>query len=474
MSRKWQVGIFGTFDVANYGDLLFPILAEAELTRRLGPITLHRFSYHGKAETEWPYAVTSVTQLPDIAAQLDGVLIGGGFIIRFDKVVATDYYPPDASIHHPTGYWLTPALIALQHGVPLIWNAPGMHCNDIPPWAAPLVKLTLDHSPHIRVRDALSQAVLARVSETASVQVLPDTAFGLPRLLDPQSPSAEFLALRASADLTKPYVVVHAMWGLDSFLAMWRTHAALFEDLQLLLLPIGPVLGDHPSVLGDDLERSRCLPYWPTPLLLAEVIAHAEGVIGHSYHLAISSLVFGVPIFCSADLGTGKYTALPSHGRIFQLRRDQAIDPQWFRAQLGKQPISAVTASAMEQVDAHWDRVAELVREGRRPTPPALNRYWQGLPGVLEDLYIESQRQAVERGVFEDLYVESQRQAVERGVFEDLYIESQRQAAERQAEHEHHQQALEKLYRSNSFKLTAPLRHARRTLQKWLGALRHD
>jgi lipopolysaccharide transport system ATP-binding protein len=84
--------------------------------------------------------------------------------------------------------------------------------------------------------------------------------------------------------------------------------------------------------------------------------------------------------------------------------------------------------------------VAELIREGPRPTQPALNRYWQALPGVLEDLH--------------------------------SHLESQ--AAERQHEREQHQQALETLYRSNSFKLTAPLRHLRRTLNKWLGALRHD
>ena len=147
-----------------------------------------------------------------------------------------------------------------------------------------------------------------------------------------------------------------------------------------------------------------------------------------------------MPIFCSADLGTGKYTALPSHGRIFQLHRDQPIDPQWFRAQLGKQPVSQVTAHAMVQIDAHWDRVAALIREGRRPTQPALNRYWQALPGVLEDLHSQLQ-----------------------GLAED-----------RQREREQHQQALEMLYRSNSFKLTAPLRRLRRTLKKWLGALRHD
>src|SRR4051794_35856228 len=139
--REWQIGLFGTFDVENYGDLLFPLIAEAELTERLGAVNLHRFSYHAKAPPDWPYVVTSVTELPRLADGLDGVLIGGGFIIRFDKEVAPAYGPPISSIHHPTGYWLTPALIALQHGIPLIWNAPGMHCNDIPVWADPLMEL---------------------------------------------------------------------------------------------------------------------------------------------------------------------------------------------------------------------------------------------------------------------------------------------------------------------------------------------
>jgi hypothetical protein len=46
--RHWQIGVCGTFDVANYGDLLFPVIAESELTERLGPLTLHRFSYGAK------------------------------------------------------------------------------------------------------------------------------------------------------------------------------------------------------------------------------------------------------------------------------------------------------------------------------------------------------------------------------------------------------------------------------------------
>ncbi|MEA2489203.1 MAG: lipopolysaccharide transport system ATP-binding protein, partial [Acidobacteriota bacterium] len=85
--REWQIGIVGTFDVENYGDLLFPLIAEAELRERLGSVTLHRFSYHAKTPPAWPYAVTSVADLPEVIDRLDALLIGGGFLIRFDKRV---------------------------------------------------------------------------------------------------------------------------------------------------------------------------------------------------------------------------------------------------------------------------------------------------------------------------------------------------------------------------------------------------
>lgn len=524
MNREWQVGIFGTFDVANYGDLLFPIIAQAELTRRLGSVRLHRFSYHGKTASEWPYDVTSLSQLPEVAGQLDAVLIGGGFIVRFDKLVATDYYPPNSSIHHPTGYWLSPALIALQQGIPLVWNAPGMHCNDVPEWATALLQLTLEQSPHVKVRDALSQSTLSRLSDFAQVEVLPDTAFGLSRLIDVDSPSEGFLEARATAGLTGPYVVVHAIWGLESFLNLWRKHADEFADLQLLLLPIGPVLGDHESVLGDDLARATCLPFWPDPLLLAELLAHSEAVVGHSYHLAISAIAFGVPVFSSADLSTGKYTALPVYERIYQLRREQPIEPEWFRAHLGRRPCSSAAARAVDQLDEHWDRVADLVRDGRRPTQPAVNRFWQSLPILLEDLHAKAQSQAAARlGEREQgrRELELLRQQID-DLEHQLNQQEQQQRQERQQwqqcqellllETERHQDQLQKhqasmaridqllgeqqqsanrneqlqqalnlaerrlteLHESNSFRLTAPLRSIRRGLKNLLGFPTHD
>ncbi|MDB5980178.1 MAG: tagH [Pseudomonas sp.] len=496
--QEWQIAIFGTFDVANYGDLLFPIIAEAELTRRLGPVKLHRFSYHAKSASHWPYEVTSLTELAHVAGKLDAVLIGGGFIVRFDKFVARDYAPPTADIHHPTGYWLTPGLIALQHGIPLIWNAPGMHCNDVPGWAAPLLKLTLEQSPHIRVRDALSQATLASLSDTAQIEVLPDTAFGLPRLIDDGQPSAQFLDLCETAGLTGQYLVVHAIAGGDSFLRLWRTHAQLFPELQLLLLPIGPVLGDHESILGDDLPRSVRLPIWPHPLLLAELIAHSQGVVGHSYHLAITALSFGVPVFCTADLTAGKYTSLPAYQRIFQLYWHVDIDPLWFRSQLGKQSTSAATRQALVELDAHWDRIAEITRQGRRATSPALNRFWQTLPGLLESAQetpLPEQLAAIDHANAvlaqqQDQLVQTQREndALAERLADALRLHQQTQA-QLQANEQAHASArevlndalalceaqLSTLYRSNSFKLTAWLRAIRRGLRHRPGKqLDHD
>jgi hypothetical protein len=151
-----EVGICGTFDVANYGDPLFPLIAEAELRDRLGAVSLHRFSYHARTTPEWPFEVTSIDALPQMIHRLDGLLIGGGHLIRFDKGVAPGYGPPNPEVHHPTGYWLTPALIALQRGVPLVWNALSGG-NDIPKWAHPLLETAFTLSRYVSVRDEASQ-----------------------------------------------------------------------------------------------------------------------------------------------------------------------------------------------------------------------------------------------------------------------------------------------------------------------------
>jgi len=387
--RGLQIGLFGTFDVQNYGDLLFPLIAEAELKARLGTVTLHRFSYHQKTRPNWPYAVTSLTELPRMAGGLDGALIGGGFLVRFDKDVAPGYGPPTPAIHHPTGYWLTPSLIALQYGVPLIWNGPGMDGNHIPAWAEPLMHFVLSQSRYVAVRDDSSKSALARFIGNDPISVIPDTAFGISRLIDERQPSVEVTQLREALGLGGPYIVVQPAPGLDGFFGFVKKYSHLLRDFRFLSLPIGPALGDDDAVLADKLPGVIRLSVWPAPLLLAELIGQAAAVVGRSYHLAITALAGGVPVFSPAGLTTGKYTGLSQFETIHALPDETNTNPDWFVTQLGKTMPSRAALAARDQLTSHWDRVAAVISKGSTGTQLAVSEFLQSLPSCLESAQSE-------------------------------------------------------------------------------------
>lgn len=440
-----KVAIVGTFDVENYGDLLFPILAQAELERRLGALQLQPYSYRQKSAEDWPYAVASLTDLPRQAAELDGMLIGGGFIIRFDKLIATGYEPPSPDIHHPTGYWLSPALIAQQLGVPVIWNAPGMHCNPIPAWAEPLLRLALRNSACVCVRDQLSADALRAIDGDSPIEVMPDTAFGLPRLIEIEHPSAAFIRLREELGLSGRYIVIHALNLAEPYLRLLENHPEAFADIQVLLIPIGPVLDDDSAAIAQRLPWARCLPSWPTPLLLAEIIGHAQAVIGYSYHLAITALAFGVPVFCLADLHRGKYTGLAHHDGLHVLPESTEQPLSWMLERIGKTAPGAAARHALEAVIAYWDRAAQRIEHGRGEPAPAVLAFWQNLPNLLENAASHDEPSAVPPAESPTATATTQPPDNERIV----RLEAQLAAT---------QASLRQLENSRSLRLTAPLR----------------
>jgi lipopolysaccharide transport system ATP-binding protein len=474
--RDWQIALFGTFDVENYGDLLFPLIAEAELTERLGTVKIHPFSYHSKTPPDWPYTVVSLTELPRLAGGLDGTLIGGGFIIRFDKEVAPGYGPPAPTIHHPTGYWLTPALIALQHGVPLVWNAPGMHCNDIPAWARPLMELAFTLSRYIAVRDQPSQEALSPFVEESQITVVPDTAFGVSRLLDEGS-SDEFTRLREASGLTDPYIIIQASPGLDRFLDFAKSHSDRLRNFRFLALPIGPVLGDNEEALGDDLPGLVRLPFWPHPLLLAELIKNSVAVVGYSYHLSITALAFGVPVFTSADLSVGKYTALSGFETIFPLPKELETDAHMFLSRIGKTEPCQAARTALDRLGNHWDRIATIIREGPTDARLGLNRFWQSLPGLLETEATRHQT-AIKSSDLHRAQLQRQIDSLAVAIAEvrDRCSDKQRRIDElnrllalARLEIVARDDRIAALQHSPSWRVTAPLRHLMRTLKRLVG-----
>jgi len=112
-----RVAIVGTADAANYGDLLFPLIAAHELRARLGDVELVSYGYRDVGASGWPFAVRSAGALAREIAGYDLLLVGGGLLIRDDAALADGYAPSDQSVHQPLGLWLVPTLLALMAGI---------------------------------------------------------------------------------------------------------------------------------------------------------------------------------------------------------------------------------------------------------------------------------------------------------------------------------------------------------------------
>lgn len=377
------IGMCGTFDVENYGDLLFPLIAGHELRQRLDPVTLQCFSYAAKRAPAWPFDVTSFVELARTVDGLRGMIVGGGHIIRADKNIAPGYFPPTRELHHPLSIWLTPALLALEQGLPVVWNAPGVH-GQIPDWAAPMLNAALVSSDYVAVRDDRAHRALTALAPMAKISVVPDTVFGVANLCDPGKPSAECTALREQIGLQRPYLVIQATAGIYELAQSIAGKLPL--SWQILVLPIGPALGDaNDAITGQLTADALTLPLWPHPLLLTELIAGSEAVIGDSLHLAVAALACGVPVFRPAASAEGKYEVLKQFDTVYFVADDSEISTDWLNSKLGRKAPEAAARNANGELKTHWDRIAMAFAKPRiRTVPPALRALWQKLPGELE------------------------------------------------------------------------------------------
>jgi len=479
--RPCRVAIFGTFDIENYGDLLFPLIARAQLAERLGEVELVAFSYHARRRPRWYMDVEPIADFAETVGRFDAVLIGGGHIIRFDKGVAYAYQPPNAGLHHPTGYWLAPALIAQQRDIPVIWNAPGFH-GEIPGWGSPLLRLVLENCSHACVRDRASVAALHAAFPDMTLPPVPDSAFGLPLLVDPAAPSAEFIALRRRLDLTKPYVFIQAaQYGMEFVQRLVARRPQEFADMQFVAAPLGRGVGDDIAHIQADAPNLIKLEDFPGPLPLAELIANAEGVIGGSYHLLITALSFGVPFFATASLSRGKLEDFGGWPETFSLPLEGEIYPQWVRQRLGRRQVSAEVLAARAGSAAYWDEVAATLRpnckhRGGKRSSGALNRYWMSLPITLETAEQEAMHLQHRLTVAETrISMEAEtaagiaaRHAGHCAALEDSVAAKMEDAARHAARADAAEAALDQYRRSHSMRITTPLRafnHLRLVLQ---------
>ena len=373
-ATRLRVAMCGTFDVRNYGDLLFPPVLRHELGQRIPGVGVECFSYYEKAPPDWPFAVSPVSRLPDLIDSFDAVVIGGGHLIRFDKEIAAGYFPPSPDLHHPTSYWLFPAMLALEANVPVIWSAVGAS-PELPRWGCELLREVLRGSMYISARDSATQRTLQELAGDREVLLVPDTVFGIRDLqLHKQTNGRKYVVIQATPHLT-PYA--------DSIrrLLVWLKN----QQYDVVLLPISPALGDDAAILKEMAGASATAASWIDPAETVAVIANAAAVVGVSLHLSVTALAYGVPVIRPFENTLTKYQPLHGLPGVFALEKYMEQPDLVHQAIANGGDSSEEIETFCITLGRHWDRIGDIVTAPRPKRSSNLAALFQRMPFLLEE-----------------------------------------------------------------------------------------
>ena len=352
------VGMAGTFDVENYGDLLFPLIAAAELERRNSRIQVVPFSVNGRSLPAWPFHVRPMHEMAALLPALSAMLIGGGQIVRFDRGYPI---PVPADVDLPFAFWLTPAVLAALNGKPVIWNAAGATKNwPHAPWHDQLLRQVFAASYFIGVRDAVSRDRLAKVAPGADIQLLPDTAFGLSQLwpfAEGSAESVEYKNWRMSLGLEGKYVVVQANTAVGHYRSRIESLVKSMANVSAVVLPVCWCHGDRAEEFPEMKSRVFLSRAWLGPRLITEIIGRSEFVFASSLHACIAALSYGVPAARVPVSMDRKYDLLDEFEGIAQIDNQKGLHSLVNRGRW-TEPRAIEYADRLER---YWDHVANIV-----------------------------------------------------------------------------------------------------------------
>lgn len=372
-----RIGIFGTFDVENYGDLLFPLLAEMRLRNHLPDVTLDPFSPVG-GPSIWEDCPSSIG-CDDFFGRRDdyqGILVGGGNIIRVTPSNLESY---DRGLVPVLGYanlWVGVAAENNDNRIPICWNAPGAPTR-FPPSLHPLLRACLKRVDYVSVRDDPSHDLLKEIAPEIEISIVPDPAWEIDKLWTREALDVAYRSAFTSRKIAVPdrSIVIHVN---SRYLGEADAVAAgldgLCHDLQAkgILIAIGPCHGDG------ELARAMAERMTTAPLVIdrpaslkevASCISRSVAYIGSSMHGFITASAFHVPAVVVASPQMIKFPGLLS-----QIGLPDLLHQSWLEAiEHVKGLVSTDYAQALHQVragqqtrlDAHWSKITALLQHAR-------------------------------------------------------------------------------------------------------------
>jgi GT2 family glycosyltransferase/glycosyltransferase involved in cell wall biosynthesis/polysaccharide pyruvyl transferase WcaK-like protein len=373
-----RIAHLGTFDVGNYGDLLFPLVAEARLralaeTFGIGADELEivHFSPLGGPPV-WSDAVSTrpIAEL-DHCGPFDAVILGGGHLVHALPTNLPAYQ--DAGAISFTAYpslWLSAARIAARDGAKLLWNAPGV-ARPLAGRAAALLQAATEHIHYLAVRDETSAGHLRNSGVTMPIHVVPDTALELPSVWTSAELRPEYEAILATGGklCSARTIAIHVKERyLDEPIEALAERIDAYcaeQQATAIVLALGPCHGDDALArrLGAAMKSRPVVIDRPMRLrAVTACLAHCDAYIGSSLHGLIVATAYGRQAYCVASeniAGPPKFS-----GFLGQIGETQRLVSTWGEAidLAARAADSAISLpEANTKLDRHWGRIGDVL-----------------------------------------------------------------------------------------------------------------
>lgn len=378
MSR--QILLTGMFDMQNYGDLLFPLVArDALAVHDLVPVPVAPTAGRTTlTDALPPQALADVLAGPmagAIAAQ--GIAIGGGYIIHGQPLNFIEAYDSQGTAAWAgPGLWLGATLAAALHDLPIAWNAPGVP-HPFATTQRPLVDAACRAATYLAVRDSGSAELLGAPPD-APPAVVPD-------------PIAGIAAMWPRAALEPAYRDLLARKGLPGDTRLLAIHVrnrsmagltceALGADLAALATAHGavPMLVAVGSSHDDPGTARRLAPHMgdrrgagllllDDPLSLREItaaLAFSAAYVGASLHGYIVANAYGVPGVLLGRPAYRKFAGFLAHsGRPDDLARDWSGATALVAMRLNQPRHAGMPPALLAALDRHWAALAAALAD---------------------------------------------------------------------------------------------------------------
>ena len=394
-----RVALIGTFDVDNYGDHLFPRVAGHELGRRLPGAETCAFAPYGwlhptdldDGRASSPLGPWSPERARQLAAAHHLVVVGGGELIHLnDRMLAPVYGTTFEEMDRlaPSRFFVEGLGPEPEAECPVVWHGVGV------PWtpvgeAAGRLRTALAGRPYVTVRDRHSAQRLADAGVGTPVEVVPDSALLISRIMPPESLRCRLEKLRDAGGYPGPGGPVLVVQGCELLLPHLEGVAAAVAGWpaggEVVVVETGRCRGD--GAFSAALQRAlRAVRLWRLPEGtavedLAAAIAGGDLFLGSSLHGAITALAYGRPFVLLNLIDDAK---LDGFGDLTGLDRwvvhaageiPDAIDG----ARAHPAP-SGLVDSLQRRLDRHFDRIAEIAAERAAARPsvgadPSLDVY---------------------------------------------------------------------------------------------------